>query len=103
MVSVRATPGTWAILSGTIVGEALEVGDADHDDEIVGACDGVSLGDAIYGEHGLGGFLHTLPLRPDEHYCRYHADSLKPFSDRSNHQCSTYHFPAPRDLLPEKS
>src|ERR671921_2908881 len=63
---------------GDDVGQALEVGDTDHDDEIVGSCDRVSLGDTIYREHGLGGFLHALPLRPDQHYCRYHADSLKP-------------------------
>src|SRR5829696_1001515 len=88
---------------GDDVGQALEIGDTDHDDEIVGACDGVSLGDAIYCEHGLGSFLHTLPLRPDEHYCRYHADSLKPSSDRSNYRSSTHRFPALRDPFPEKS
>src|SRR5215217_7709431 len=61
---------------GDDFGEPLEVGDTDHYDEVVGACDRVSLGDAVYREHGLGGFLNALPLRPDQHYCRYHAGPL---------------------------
>src|SRR5215213_1358350 len=62
---------------GDDLGEALEVGDTDHDDQVVGARDRVSLGDAVYREHGLGGFLDSLPLRPDEDYSRYHSGPLQ--------------------------
>src|SRR5919112_2200409 len=61
---------------GDDLGEALEVGDADHNDEVVGASDRVGLRDAIYGEHGLGGLLDALPFCPDQHYSRYHKDPL---------------------------
>src|SRR5215210_389652 len=61
---------------GDDFGEAFEVWNSDHDDEVVGARDRVGLGDAIYGEHGLGGLLDALALGPDEDYSRYHAGSL---------------------------
>src|SRR5215208_1227015 len=78
---------------GDDFGEPLEVGDTDHYDEVVGACDRVSLGDAVYREHGLGGFLNALPLRPDQHYSRYHAGSLHHITIKMIHiACSPYVF-----------
>src|SRR5215208_5514482 len=70
-------------LFGDYFGEALEVRDADHDDEVVGARDRVGLGDAFYGEHGLGGLLDALAFGPDEDDGRYHAHPLYPKLHRS--------------------
>src|ERR671917_2847961 len=48
---------------GNYLREALEVGDADHHDEVVRAGHGVDLGDALNAEHRLGRLLHPLALR----------------------------------------
>src|ERR671916_1657596 len=60
-------------LLGDDLGQALEVRDAHHDHEVVGAGDGVGLGNALHVEHRLGRLLHPLVLGSDEHYGRYHA------------------------------
>src|SRR5918995_7330726 len=70
-------------LFGDYFGEAFEIRDANHDDEVVGARNRVGLGYAFYGEHGLGGLLDALALGPDEYYGRYHAHPLYPKLHRS--------------------
>src|SRR5918998_984110 len=69
---------------GDYLGEALEVRDADHDDQVVGAGNGVGLRDTLYAQHRLGRLLHPFSRRPYEHDRRYHAGPpLQPERHRS--------------------